>query len=105
MEGHLSTSRHRRKKRILREQEAEQRIEIFNRENIHRKGVEIISGLQEHPMFLKWEWQPLGHFLKIFKKTRFEELSFQEFLVSRDIDEDEVIMEALDWLDLYFGAS
>ena len=35
----------------------------------------------------------------IFKRRQFE--SIQEFLVTADTDQDEVITEALDWLDAY----
>ena len=65
------------------------------------KKLEIIQVLEDHPKFLRWDRQPLGHFLWIFKVDlqNLGETS-REFFLGGDSHEYEVLMEALEWLDL-----
>ena len=98
--NHEYHGRHQRIIKKIAEEEREKHLENLRKESIEDKKAEIIGCLEDHPMFLRWQWLPLGNFLKIFKvdlQNRGE--MSQEFLVASETDHHEVIFEALNWLD------
>ena len=99
--NHEHRSRHRNKKKAIEDAEDQKKAEDLRKEAIEQKKIEIIQVLEDHPNFLRWAWQPLGHFLRIFKVDlkNLSETS-EEFFLGADSDEHEVMMEALEWLDL-----
>ena len=98
--NHEYHGRHQRIIKKIADEEREKHLENLRKESIEDKKAEIIGCLEDHPMFLRWQWLPLGHFLKIFKVDLQNrgEIS-REFLVASETDHHEVIFEALNWLD------
>ena len=98
--NHEYHGRHQRIIKKIADEEREKHLENLRKESIEDKKAEIIECLEDHVMFLRWEWLPLGHFLKIFKVDLQNrgEIS-REFLVASETDHHEVIFEAFNWLD------
>ena len=98
--NHEYQSRHQKILKAINAAEREKHLEELRKESIEYKKNEIIETLEDHRFFLRWQWLPLGHFLKIFKVdlVNLGETS-REFLVAQDTDHHEVIFEALEWLD------
>ena len=81
-------------------QEEKERLEALAEEQIQAKVQLIISCIEDHPMCLKNEWVPFGHFLKISKiDLQNRSYKVEEYLVARDTDESKVLLEILNWLD------
>ena len=87
-----------------REAEEQERLKLMNQELIEDKIQEVLAGVRDHPLFLWWQWEPLGNFLKILKvhPEVYGEDCSREFLVSLEADADELILEGLAWMDVDF---
>ena len=98
--NHEYNGKHKRMLKKIAAEEREKHLENLRKESIEDKRAEIIGCLEDHPMFLRWQWLPLGNFLKIFKVDLQNrgEIS-REFLIASETDYHEVIFEAFDWLD------
>ena len=104
MAHHTRTSKHKNKKKRILENEEKERLKILNEELLEEKIKDIIAALHDHPLFLWWEWEPLGNFLKVFKvhPEVYGVDCCREFLVSLEADADELILEGLAWMDVDF---
>ena len=97
---HISSPGHKRKIMAIRAEEEEERLRSLKAESIEYKKSEFIQCLEDHPMFLNWQWIPLGSFVRVFKMdlANYGQTS-QDFLITSDTDHEELIFEALEWLE------
>ena len=99
IEEHMQGS-HKRKIKKRMQQEQKEHEQALQKESLQDKIDEIIKCLEDHPQFLKAQWIEIGHFLKI---TAIDTYGYstrsQEFLLTSQTDHEEVIFEALSFLD------
>ena len=98
--NHESNRKHRRKLKKIDEQRQQEELENLREEAVEQKMTEILETIEDHPKFLRFSWLPHYHILQIFKvDTKFPWETSDEFLVSADTDQSELMLEILEYLD------
>ena len=98
--NHESVRRRETELKTLDEQRQQEELENLREEAIEQKMKEILETIEDHPKFLRFSWLPHYHILQIFKvDTKFPWGTSDEFLVSADTDQSELMLEILEYLD------